>query len=263
MITIEKLFKNYTSKPNLKLQKKIKNLPQTFGIYKMLNQKGEILYIGKAKNLKNRVQSYFILSHSRAFTKHLVAKIKDIDIIITKSEKEALLLENDQIKQFKPFYNIQLKDQKTYPYLCLTTKEAFPRLFKTREIKKNLGLYFGPFTDLSALYKTYDLIHSLYPLKKCRQKRFPKHFKPCTYFHVGLCLDYCTGNVKQKTIDEMIKEIISILKGNHENLIIQLKESMKINIKALHYEKAVSIKKKNRYFRIFKIKTLGNHSHSK
>ncbi len=250
------MFKNYTSKPNLKLQKKIENLPKTFGIYKMLDQKGKILYIGKAKNLKNRVQSYFTSNHTRAFTKHLVAKIKDIEIIITKNEKEALLLENDQIKQFKPFYNIQLKDQKTYPYLCLTTKEVFPRLFKTREIKKNLGLYFGPFTDLSALYKTYDLIHSLYPLKKCRQKRFPKYFKPCTYFHVGLCLDYCTGNIKQETIDEMVKEITAILKGNHEKLVIQLKETMKTDIKELNYEKAAIVKKRIDTLESLKLKRL-------
>ena len=209
----------------------------------MLGNKGKILYIGKAKNLRQRIQSYFTQEHDRQITRVLTSKIKDVEVILTPNEKEALLLECEQIKQFSPPYNIQFKDQKTYPYLCFTTQEIFPRLFKTRQ-RHEKGLYFGPFTDIRYMGELIDMIHKVYPLKKCSKQRFPKGYKPCLYYHIGECLDYCTGKVPQQTVQQMTQEVTALLRGKTDVLKERLTAQMLQASQQQHYEQAALLKKR-------------------
>ncbi|MBL8993887.1 MAG: excinuclease ABC subunit UvrC [Spirochaetia bacterium] len=225
------------------LSQKLRSLPETPGVYKMLGAKNEILYVGKAKNLRSRVRSYFHKSGLRDITRLLVAKIRDLDVIITRSEKEALILENNLIKEHKPLYNINLKDNKTYPYIKITTEEKWPRVIKTRELGKG-GLYFGPYTDLSLMYHYLDIANEIFALKKCGQRQFPKGFKPCLYFHMGRCLDYCTGGVAREKADELVREVASFLNGKTENAIEFLENKMRRESALLNYERAALIRDK-------------------
>ena len=209
----------------LSLIEKLKHLPSLPGVYKLIGKGGEILYIGKAKVLKNRVRSYFQKKMDRLLTNHLSAKIKDIDLIITRNEKEALILENNLIKEHQPYFNINLKDNKTYPFLKLTTEDKFPRLIKTRE-HSGRGEYFGPYTDLGVMYRYKDMLNNIFPLKKCRQQSFPKGFKPCLYFHIGKCLPYCTGKVTQKEIARLTHQVKTVLNGKVQEIQKELEDKM-------------------------------------
>ena len=194
------------------LKAKLDSLPPKPGTYKMIGENQAILYIGKAKNLHHRVRSYFTGKTDRFFITYLMKEVIDIEFIVTPTEREALLLENNLIKEYQPYYNINLKDAKSYPYIKLTSNESHPRVFKTREKNKN-GEYFGPYTDLSKMYLFIDLVNEVYPLKKCNQRRFPKGFKPCMYFHIDKCLPYCTGSVSKVKIDSLNKSARQLLKS--------------------------------------------------
>ena len=233
----------------LSLQDKLKYIPTATGIYKLYSKTGALLYVGKAKNLKHRVRSYFNSHQPREITNLLVEKVHDIEFIVTPDEKSALILENQQIKKNKPYFNINLKDSKTYPYLLLTAGEEFPSLLKTRDVylgksadKKNI--YFGPFTDVGLLHDYLNLIHDLYPLKKCNQKKFPKNYSPCIYYHIGKCLDYCTYSVPKEAINNLIAEVKMLLNGQHIQLTTELVNEMKKEIDRLNFEKANLIKNK-------------------
>ncbi len=209
----------------------------------MLSDSGEIIYIGKAKNLRSRVRSYFHQSGLREITKMLVTHIADIDYIVVPTEKEALILENQLIKEHKPYFNIDLKDNKTYPFIRLTSDETWPRVYKTREATKK-GEYFGPYTDLRVMYHYLEILNELYPLKKCGQQVFPKNFKPCLYFHMGKCLDYCTGNVSKETTDHLTSEIRSFLNGNTAEAKKFLQEKLLVESQEQRYERAALIRDK-------------------
>ena len=214
------------------LRQKLALLPEKPGVYLMKDKKGEIIYVGKAKILKNRVRSYFTGSHDGK-TQRMVSEIADFEYIITQSPVEALLLECNLIKKHKPRYNVLLKDDKTYPYIKLT-KEAHPRLEVTRKVKKDGAKYFGPYTNVAAAREVKRLLDRLYPLRKC--KTLPD--KVCLYYHMGQCVAPCEYPVEPERYDQMTKEITRFLNGGHEEMISTLKQKMEEAAENLQFERA-------------------------
>ena len=221
---------------NLTLQKKLELLPDNPGCYLYKDNIGEIIYVGKAKNLKNRVKSYFIGTHNKK-TQTLVSKIEDLEYIIVNSEKEALLLENNLIKKYRPYFNIRLKDDKSYPYLMIT-KEEHPRLLMTRKYKKNnKNIYFGPYVDIKSATEVKKILDKIYPLRKCN----PVEKRPCMYYQIGECIGPCA---KKITIDDyklQISKIKSFLTGNTKEILSDLQRKMQEHIKNLEFEAAGQI----------------------
>ena len=217
---------------------KLKLVPHKPGCYLMKNKDGVIIYVGKAKDLKNRLNSYFHSSHTGK-TARLVSEIADFDYIVVSSETESLILEINLIKKHDPKFNILLRDDKTYPYIEFTM-ENVPRLLIVRNAhkKKKKTRLFGPYPNVYAARKVVNLLNRLYPLRKCKtyQKR------PCLYYHIGQCLGYCTNNVPKEKIEEMEKEIISFLKGNDEIVTNKLKKEIQKESETLHFEKALELK---------------------
>lgn len=219
--------------------------PQTPGVYRMYDTEKAIIYIGKAKDLKKRVTSYFTKQHDRLITEILMSKVVDIDYIVAASEMDALILENVLIKKHLPFFNIDLKDDKSFPYLFLTSQGGYPRLLKVRNPGSQFrekGELFGPYTNVKLLNVYLDLVNTLFPLKKCKTTSFPKGFKPCLYFHIGKCLDYCTGGVDQRVIDDMMQEIKALMGGNRKELVAILSEKLEQEKSKLNYERARDLK---------------------
>lgn len=224
------------------------NLPEKPGCYQYLDETGTIIYVGKAKNLKRRVYSYFNREHQNRKTAILVSKIRDIKYVIVNSEEDALLLENNLIKQWNPRYNILLKDGKTYPSICVT-HEYLPRIFQTRKINKKTGTYFGPYSHVPTLYALLDLIKKLYPLRTCHdfiteesiQKG--KH-KECLEYHLKNCKAPCTGRQSHDEYMQNINEAKEILKGNTSSLEKKLMAEMMKLAEELRFEEAELIKKK-------------------
>ncbi len=223
------------------LREKIKSIPHTSGVYKMLDREGQIIYIGKAKNLYKRVSSYFTKNTDRQITRMLVETIHNIDVITTTNEGEALILENNLIKKHQPFFNIDLKDNKTYPYLVLLRTKKSLSLVKTRN-KNLLGSYFGPYTPVSLADYYLKALHMLYPLKKCNRQNFPKGFKPCFYFDIGQCLDYCRGEVGEEEISNLFNEVKGLLSHRKQSqLIKKINLSIKENSEKNNFEKAKTL----------------------
>ena len=217
---------------------KLKLVPHKPGCYLMKNKDGVIIYVGKAKDLKNRLNSYFHSSHTGK-TARLVSEIADFDYIVVSSETESLILEINLIKKHDPKYNILLRDDKSYPYIELTMDKV-PRLLIVRNVhkKKKKTRLFGPYPNVYAARKVVNLLNRLYPLRKCNtyQKR------PCLYYHIGQCLGYCSNNVPKEKIEEMEKDIVSFLKGNNEIVTEKLKSEIKKESETLHFEKALELK---------------------
>ena len=217
---------------------KLKLVPHKPGCYLMKDKDGVIIYVGKAKDLKNRLNSYFHSSHTGK-TARLVNDIADFDYIVVSSETESLIFEISLIKKHDPKYNILLRDDKSYPYIELT-EEKVPRLLIVRNVhrKKKKTRLFGPYPNVYAARKVVNLLNRLYPLRKCNtyQKR------PCLYYHIGQCLGYCTNNVSKEKIEEMEKDIVSFLKGNNEIVTEKLKSEIKKESDSLHFEKALELK---------------------
>ena len=226
----------------------IKSLPEVAGVYQYYDKKGKIIYIGKAKNLKKRVNSYFTKNHDNRRTALLVKNIFRIEHIVVSSEMDALLLENNLIKKYKPRYNILLKDDKTYPWICIK-KEPFPRLFFTRRVIKDGSEYFGPFTSMKTVRSLMDLIRNLYPLRSCKydlskEKIEAKKYKVCLEFHIGNCLGPCIGKVDPIKYDSNIAAIRNIIKGNFKSALQELKKEMSLHSDSMEFEKAQWIKEK-------------------
>jgi excinuclease ABC subunit C len=215
-----------------KLKAKIKSLPQKPGTYQMRDRKNKIIYVGKAKNLKNRVSSYFVGAHDDKTTR-LVREIDDFTYMITQNEKEAFLLELSQIKQYLPKYNIQLTDNKTYPYIEVTDEEH-PIIRVTRNVNRTKKNIFGPYPNASYAAETVRLLDSIFPFRKC--SKFPK--KVCLYYHIGQCLGPCEYDVKPETYQTLIKKVRRFLSGNTQSFIRQYKEKMEMYSKRLEFEKA-------------------------
>ena len=227
------------------IQRILNTLPKNPGVYRYYNDEGQILYVGKAKNLKNRVKSYFT---SKVFgkTKVLVNKIADIKLIIVPTEQDALLLENNLIKKYRPPYNILLKDDKTYPWICIK-KEAFPRVFITRKVIKDGSVYFGPYTSVKMVYTLLKLINGLFKLRTCNylldENNIKKEkFKVCLEFHIGNCLGGCEGHELREDYDKKINQIKNILKGNIKQVKDFLIEQMNNFSDKLEFEDAQLMK---------------------
>lgn len=221
---------------NEKLKEKLANLPETPGSYQMLDVNGRIIYVGKAKNLKNRVRSYFVGAHNEKTTA-LVSKIDDLTYIETTNETEAFLLEISLIKEHQPFYNIDLTDDKTYPYIEFT-KEKNPKLIITRHLSKKNNRFFGPYPNVTEAKKTIDLLNGLYKMRKC--KSLPK--KPCIYKEIGECFAPCINPTSQDAYDNIYKEIKAFLNGQDKTIIIKLKQEMAEYSKNMEYEKAAKVR---------------------
>lgn len=224
------------------------NLPEKPGIYQYLNEEGVIIYVGKAKNLKRRVYSYFSKEHQPGKTRVLVSKIADIRYIVVNSEEDALLLENNLIKKYKPRYNVLLKDDKTYPSICVQN-EYFPRVFKTRKIIKNGSSYYGPYSHLPSMYAVLDLIKHLYPLRTCKLNLTPENiragkFNVCLEYHIKNCAGPCIGQQSHEEYLKNIDEIKEILKGNTQEISHLLKERMMALAAEMRFEEAQKIKEK-------------------
>jgi len=230
------------------LEIQLKSLPEVAGVYQYYDKQERIIYIGKAKNLRKRVNSYFTKTHNNRKTALLVKNIVRVEHIVVPSEMDALLLENNLIKKYKPRYNILLKDDKTYPWICIK-KEPFPRVFFTRKVIRDGSDYFGPFTSVKTIRSLLDLIRNLYPLRTCnydlsKEKIEAKKYKVCLEYHLGNCLAPCVGKVAAETYNANIAAIRDIIKGNFKSAFKALHEEMNSYAERMEFEKAQWIKEK-------------------
>lgn len=228
------------------LREKVNKLPDNPGVYQYFDESGVIIYIGKAKNLKNRVLSYLNKSNQSNKTRILVNKIADLRYIVVNSEQDALLLENNLIKKYKPRYNILLKDDKTYPWICIK-KEPFPRVFITRRYVHDGSEYFGPYTSGKFAHILISLIKSLFKLRTCnlalnQKSVYDNKFKVCLEYHIGNCLAPCIGRIQQEEYDEFIIQVRNILKGNLSAVVEVITRKMKAYAEDLHFEEANQMK---------------------
>ncbi len=226
----------------------IKTLPNSPGVYQYFDKEDKILYVGKAKNLKKRVASYFTKNHKNGKTRVLVKKIASIKHIVVETETDALLLENNLIKKYQPRYNVLLKDDKTYPWLCIK-KEAFPRVFLTRNIYKDGSEYYGPYTSVRAVRALLSLIKELYPLRTCaynlsKQNIENKKYKICLEYHIKNCKGACEGLESEEDYLEYIQEVRNIIKGNFKTSLHKFNDLMYSFAEASEFEEAQKIKEK-------------------
>jgi excinuclease ABC subunit C len=231
---------------SVKLQ--ISTLPNSPGVYQYYDKVDKLLYVGKAKNLKKRVASYFNKQHDNARTRLLVKRIHNIRHIVVATETDALLLENNLIKNYQPKYNVMLKDDKTYPWLCIK-KERFPRVFPTRKLVKDGSEYFGPYTSMRTVHTLLDLIRGLFPLRTCtfdlsEEKIKAEKFKICLEYHLGNCLGPCEDKYSEEKYNENIEAIRNIIKGNFKESLHVFKNKMKTYAARLQFEDAQRIKEK-------------------
>ncbi len=243
--------------PSLEIQ--IKTLPASAGVYQFYDTEEKLLYVGKAKNLKKRVRSYFTKTHDHNRTRLLVKKISRIKHIVVSSEMDALLLENNLIKTYQPRYNVMLKDDKTYPWLCIKN-EAFPRIFLTRKMIRDGSEYFGPFTSVKTVRALLDLIKALYPLRTCKydlsqEKIASQKYKVCLEYHLGNCAAPCVGKMANDEYNNNLQVIRQIIKGNFKNALKLFKEKMVQHAEAMEFEAAQLIKEKINILENYQAKT--------
>jgi excinuclease ABC subunit C len=231
-----------------KLAEQLRSLPDSPGVYQYFDEEGKILYVGKAINLRKRVLSYFVKNHDRAKTAMLVRRIADIKYIIVETELDALLLENNLIKKYQPRYNVALKDDKTFPWICIKS-ERFPRIFHTRRIQRDGSKYFGPYANVKMMHALLDLIHKLYPTRNCNlnlseENIEKKKYKVCLEYHIGNCKGPCEGLQPEQEYNDSMVRIEEIIRGNFSEPLKHLKEQMHLFSQKLEYEKAQQIKEK-------------------
>ena len=242
----------------------VNNLPESPGIYQYLDAGGTIIYVGKAKSLKRRVSSYFNREHEGK-TRVLVSKIADIRYIVVNTEEDALLLENNLIKKYRPRYNVMLKDDKTYPSICIQN-EPFPRVFRTRKIIRNGSTYFGPYSHIPAMYALLDLIKHLYPLRTCSHSLTPENiragkFRVCLEYHIKNCAGPCIGKQSEKEYLQNIAQIKEILKGNTHEIQRTLYQQMQDLAAELRFEEAQKVKEKYQLIENYRAKSeVVNHT---
>ena len=225
-----------------------KTLPTDPGVYQYFDKNNTVIYVGKAKNLKRRVTSYFTKVHDNAKTRILVKKIHRMEHIVVPTEVDALLLENNLIKKYRPRYNILLKDDKTYPWICIK-KEPFPRVFSTRKVIRDGSDYFGPYPNVKTVYTLLELIRGLYPIRTCNydlseEKIQKQSYKVCLEYHIGNCLAPCEAKVSDEDYNQNIAAIRDIIKGNFRRSLNQFKTQMEKYAAAMEFEKAQEIKEK-------------------
>ncbi|GMB01736.1 excinuclease ABC subunit UvrC [Pelosinus sp. IPA-1] len=225
---------------NDELLEKVNHLPDKPGVYLMKDAQDHIIYVGKAVVLKNRVRSYFQSSRNHSpKVQAMVSRIADLEYIVTASEIEALILECNLIKKHRPKYNISLRDDKTYPYIKVTTNEDFPRLYATRRVQKDGARYFGPFTSAGAVHESIKLMRKLFPLRSCRNLDARR---PCLEYHIKRCLAPCAGFVDRETYNGMIKEVCLLLEGRSDAVVQSLKKRMELAAEELQFEQAAKLR---------------------
>jgi excinuclease ABC subunit C len=225
--------------PSDKVKQKLEALPEACGVYLMKDRRQKVIYVGKAVNLRSRVRSYFqAASDERVFVEHMVPKVADIDWVIVASEKEALILENNLIKQFKPRFNINLKDDKTFLSIRLDRREKFPRLEVVRRYTEDGALYFGPYSSAGAVRETLRIVNAVFPIRKCPDTIFSKRTRPCLYHQIGRCLGPCCGLVDEDAYNEMLDETELFLRGKNQELAERLQAKMNAASERREYELA-------------------------
>ncbi len=229
------------------IKQKLILLPESAGVYLMKNAAGKVIYVGKAKVLKHRVRSYFTGSAADAKTRELVSKIADLDYILTSTEEQALVLEANLIKKYKPRYNISLKDDKQYPFIKITVKEDFPRIFVTRNLLKDGSRYFGPYTDSRAIRKTLRLMEWIFPLRTCNrtiEAGGKSYSRACVNYQLGKCSAPCLGKITKFEYQKLITNAVNFLNGRNQDVIDEMMYQMKLFSADLEFEKAARLRDK-------------------
>ena len=245
----------------------LRRIPEQPGVYQYFDKDGQIIYVGKAKNLHRRVNSYFNKDHQSSKTRQLVAHIADIRYVVVESEQDAFLLENNLIKQYQPHYNILLKDGKSYPSICIT-REPYPRIFKTRTINKKSGEYYGPFSFSNTVDMVLELIHKLYPIRTCNMPISPdsiekKKVRVCLKYHLHNCCGICELKPGSEHYQEWIDQARKLIKGDAHEIGKQLEREMSMKSAELKFEEAADIKRKIEMLEQFKSKTIITNSSAK
>ncbi|MDR3626595.1 MAG: excinuclease ABC subunit UvrC [Ignavibacteriaceae bacterium] len=233
---------------NQTLESKLQNLPDSPGVYQYKNDKGKVIYVGKAVNLKNRVRSYFHSGVTSPKTIALVNKIEDLELIVTDNEVEALVLENNLIKEFRPRYNVNLKDDKSYPFIRVT-KEPYPRIFSTRNVIRDGSKYFGPYTDVKNMKSSLRMLNHIFMIRSCKfniddEAIQKKKFRLCLEYHIKRCEGPCEGLISSADYNERVSSVIKVLRGKTDDLIKELKDKMNKAVELLEFEKAAEIRDK-------------------
>lgn len=247
-------------KPSPHIESILKRLPESPGVYQYFNKDGVIIYVGKAKNLKRRVNSYFNKEHESFKTNALVRNIADLKYIVVQSEQDAFLLENNLIKQYQPHYNILLKDGKSYPSICIT-KEPYPRIFKTRNIQKGTAEYYGPYSFTGTVDLVLEIIHQLYPLRTCSMGITDEQIdngklKVCLKYHIKNCCGVCAGYVSREEYQTYINNARKIIKGDAHELMEDMEKQMASLAEELRFEEAQQIKERYLLLEKFRSKTV-------
>jgi len=243
---------------NPELQNKLSNLPAKPGIYQFFNDKKKVIYVGKANNLRSRVKSYFHSKNPDAKTEVLVSKIADLELVVTDSEVEALVLENNLIKELKPRYNVNLKDDKSFPFIKVTN-EPYPRIFSTRRAIRDGSKYFGPYTSVKNMKAALRMINQVFKIRSCKfdindESIAKKKFKVCLDYHIKKCDGPCEGLVSEKDYNDMVDEVVKVIRGRTDDLIKELNEKMKSASVNMEFEKAAEVRDKIEQLRIISSK---------
>ncbi len=221
---------------------KITNLPSRSGVYLMRDDKGKVIYVGKANDLRARVRAYFHSPDGRCQVEFLVRRVADVETLVTSSDKEALILENNLIKQYKPRYNIRLKDDKSYLSIKVTTQHAWPRIFPTRKIVKDGNRYFGPFSSAVAARETLDIVEKHFLLRNCTEHNFKNRSRPCLQYQIKRCLAPCVLPVSQPDYRERVRQAVLFIEGKQDELLAELRQKMAQKSAALEFEAAAKIR---------------------
>lgn len=225
------------------IRENLKMLPDKPGVYLHKDKLGQVIYVGKAVSLKNRVRQYFQSSRNMdPKVRAMVSHIEEFEYITTSTEMEALILENNLIKKYMPQYNVLLRDDKTYPYIKVTTNEPYPRILKTRKIYHDGCKYFGPYTDVTAVNQLIDLLNGIFALKRCSAQKFPGGFKPCLNYHINQCKGICTGLVPREEYLEAVDQVVELLNGKNKKVLDYLNKKMTEAAEAMNYEKAAEFR---------------------
>ena len=233
---------------NPELQNKLTSLPAKPGVYQFFNDKNKVIYVGKANNLRSRVKSYFHSKNPNAKTEALVSKIYDFELVVTDSEVEALVLENNLIKENKPRYNVNLKDDKSFPFIKVTN-EPYPRIFSTRRVVRDGSKYFGPYTSVKSMKSALRMINQIFKIRSCKydindESIAKKKFKVCLDYHIKKCDGPCEGLVSERDYNEMVDEVVKVIRGRTDDLIKDLDKKMKSSSANMEFEKAAEIRDK-------------------
>ncbi|HXL03423.1 MAG: excinuclease ABC subunit UvrC [Firmicutes bacterium] len=228
------------------LAERVKDLPDRPGVYVMKDSSGKVIYVGKASSLRNRVRSYFQSPAGLPKrTQILVDRICDFEYIVTDSEVEALILENNLIKKHRPWFNVQLRDDKTYPFIKITLQDEFPRVIVTRRVEQDGSRYFGPYADVGAMRETLRFLKRFFPVRSCSKKISEEHLqkmRPCLNYHIKKCLSPCSGRISKEAYMELVNQIILFLEGRQDQLIRAMKKEMQAASDSLNFERAASIR---------------------